>query len=505
MSETHSMLNVVRSTGIALVAGAGLCLPILGHPPVSTQVSTQVSPQVSPHPDAPPAPPNVLFIISDDLSAGALSCYGNRQCTTPAIDALAARGTRYTRAYCQYPVCGPSRASMLAGLYPNTLGIMSNASAQRIAKAMDGHPTLPQYFKQQGYFTARSSKVYHMLIPGDITRGVHGPDHPASWTQRFSFAAPEWRSLGEHEHLSNEKLKTGKDKHYSLGFGTAFYVVQAEGDGSEQIDVQATDKAIEILAREHASPFFLALGLVRPHVPLVAPQRFFDPYSQEDMRLPELMEGDWDDIPERGRPKTAARFGLDTLEKQRKVLSAYYASVAFMDAQVGRVMEALHRLELHKNTIVIFTSDHGYHLGEHEFWQKSSLHEESARVPLIISVPGQAPARCSSLAQLMDLYPTLCDLCGLARPEHLEGKSLSNTLSAPNHVVHEYVYSTFAKAPNTGHLIRTERFAYMRWPDDSEELYDMHADPLQFTNLSQSPAHQELKAGLRQTLKAHLR
>jgi iduronate 2-sulfatase len=450
-------------------------------------------------------PPNVLFIISDDLTATALSCYGNSQCKTPAIDALAERGTRFTRAYCQYSVCGPSRASMMSGLYPETLEIMNNNASSKINKNLGKRATLGQAFKRHNYLSVRVSKIYHMLIPGDITNGVHGADHPGSWTERHSFQAPEWGSVGAHEHLSNETLVTkDKNKHYNLGFGTAFYVVKAEGDGANQIDVQATDKAIEILAREHASPFFLALGLVRPHVPLVAPADYFKPYPEAKMRLPVTPEGDWDDIPLAGRPRTSERSGLDSQGKKRKVLQAYYASVSFMDAQVGRVLKALDDLGLRDNTIVVFTSDHGYHLGEHEFWQKASLHEESARIPLIIAAPGKRPAVCSSLAQLIDLYPTLGEMCGLKVHDHLQGRSLVPTLDDPQARIHEFVHCAGGRQPNVSHLIRTESHAYMAWANGTAELYDMDADPEQFTNLTEAEDSGEVLATLKGHLKSHL-
>ena len=450
-------------------------------------------------------PPNVLFIISDDLTATALSCYGNSQCKTPAIDALAERGTRFTRAYCQYPVCGPSRASMMSGLYPETLEIMNNNASSKIDKNLGERATLGQVFKRANYFSARVSKIYHMLIPGDITRGVHGADHPKSWDERYCFQAPEWKSVGKHEHLSNVKLTTtGKEKHYNLGFGTAFYVVQAKGDGADQIDVQATDKAIELLTREHAMPFFLALGLVRPHVPLVAPASYFEPYPEPKMRLPVIPAGDWDDIPLAGRPKTSERFGLDSQKEKRKVLQAYYASVSFMDAQVGRILAVLDDMGLRDNTIIVFTSDHGYHLGEHEFWQKSSLHEESARIPLIIAAPGKQPAVSSSLAQLMDIYPTLVEMCGLTPPKHLQGRSLAPTLDDPEARIHEFVHCASGRQPKVHHLIRTERHAYMAWANGTAELYDMDDDPEQFTNLAGAEDSEDVLATLQGHLKSHL-
>jgi iduronate 2-sulfatase len=222
------------------------------------------------------------------------------------------------------------------------------------------------------------------------------------------------------------------------------------------------------------------------------------------MRLPATPEDDWEDIPPAGIPKTSTKFGLDSDEKKRKVLQAYYASVSFMDAQVGRVLAALDYMGLRDNTIVVFTSDHGYHLGEHEFWQKSSLHEESARIPLIIAAPGKLPAVCSSLAQLMDLYPTLVEMCGLELPEHLQGRSLAPVLDDPQARIHEFVHCAFGSQPKVNHLIRTERHAYMAWHDGTAELYDMAGDPQQFTNLAEAEDSEEVLATLKGHLKSHL-
>lgn len=444
--------------------------------------------------------PNVLFIISDDLTAEALGCYGNRQCRTPHIDALAGRGVRFTRAYCQFPICGPSRAALMSGMYAESIGVTGNGAASRFTQNLGDRPSWAEHFKDNGYYTARVSKIYHMRIPGDITAGVHGPDHAASWTERFSFQAPEWMTEGEHEHLTDEKLNRDPDKHYRLGFGGAFYVVRGISDGAEQPDVMATNKAVDILESHGGEPFFLAVGLVRPHVPLVAPARYFEPYPSGSIELPMRRDDDWNDIPRAGIPRSSKAIGLaGELEKQRKVLAAYYASVSFMDAQVGRLLDALDRLGLRENTIVIFTSDHGYHLGEHDFWQKMSLHEESARIPLIISMPGKSAATTDSLAQQIDLYPTLSELCDLPVPAHCQGKSLAGVLENPDATVHEAVYSF----KGNGHLVRTDRWAYMAYRDGSQELYDMHNDPQQFTNLFDDPQHAETVAELRKRLADH--
>lgn len=439
--------------------------------------------------------PNVLFIISDDLTAEALACYGNTQCQTPNIDAIAKRGVQFSRAYTQYPVCGPSRAALMSGMYPQSNGVNSNGSANQFTKVMGDRPSMSQHFIQNGYYAASVSKIYHMLIPGNITEGVSGDDHAASWNDRYFFKAPEWMTPGPYEHLTNNKLNKDPNAHYKLGFGGAFYVVRdTDPKGAAQNDVLAADKAIQILRQQSPDkPFFLALGLIRPHVPLVAPEAYHDLYPPSKMILPKKLKGDWDDIPPLGISGNSKKNGLDgKLDSQRKVLSAYYASVTFMDEMVGRVVNELDRLGLRENTIVVFTSDHGYHMGEHDFWQKMSLHEESARIPLIIDAPGikNENVTATSLAQQIDIYPTLADLAGLSIPPHVQGKSLAPALTDLKAKIHKNVYCL----KNDSHLLRTTRYAYMLHKDGTSELYDMKKDPHQFTNLANDPAHKKALA-----------
>ncbi|MFN3153054.1 sulfatase [Bremerella sp.] len=445
--------------------------------------------------------PNVLFIISDDLGSQSLGCYGNEQCHSPSIDALASQGMKFERTYTQYPVCGPSRAALMSGMYAQAIGVTSNGASEKFTKNLGDRPTLAQHFKDNGYYTARVSKIYHMRVPGDITAGVDGPDHAASWTERFNCKAPEQWSEGEHEHLDKGRLKPdpNQDIHYALGYGGAFYVVKTPGDGAEQADTKASAKAIEILeARaKDKQPFFLAVGLVRPHVPLVAPASFFEDYPAEQMTLSKQIDGDWDDIPKAGIVKNSQGSGLDTKLKKQKVLEAYYASVTFMDAQVGKMVAALDRLGLEKNTIVVFTADHGYHLGEHEFWQKMSLHEESTRIPLIVRVPGKDALTTAALSQQIDIYPTLAELCGLSLPEHVQGKSLAAVWSDPAVEIHDDVYTLRNR---NDHLLRTDRWALIRYGNDSVELYDMQNDPQQFHNLAQDAKHAETLAELQSRL-----
>lgn len=427
--------------------------------------------------------PNVLFIIADDLTAEALSCYRKGMANTPAIDELAARGTRYTRAYCQFPVCGPSRASFMSGYYPHGSGTMGYESGRK--QIGPDRLTWTQHFAKHGYHTARVSKIFHMGVPGDIETGSNGADDPNSWHERFNSKGPEWKAKGDSELLENNRAGTKPVKG-----GNTLELVQADGDDLEHADGKTAAKACELLKKYKADgkPFFLAVGFVRPHVPFVAPRKYYEPYPAKDVMLPKKVEGDWDDIPKAGiNYKTSRNLDLDT-EREKKAIAAYFASVAYMDAQVGKVLATLKEQQLDQNTVVIFTSDHGYHLCEHDFWMKVSLMEESARVPLIIAVPGKKPGVCDSFAELVDLYPTISELCGLPIPEHIQGKSVAKTLDDPKHSVRDAAFCVNGNS----FLYRTNRWAYIRHGrngQNGKQLYDMENDPKQYTNLAGEKEH----------------
>ena len=450
---------------------------------------------------------NVLFIISDDLTANALSCYGNTVCSTPNIDAIAARGTRFTRAYCQATYCGPSRASMLSGYYPHATGVLGYKSPR---PQIGDRATWPQHFKNNGYYSARVSKIYHMGVPGGVLLGGDGRDHnkyngaddAASWTERFNSPGPEWKAPGQGETL--ERNPDGKKP---VVGGNTFVVVEADGGDETHSDGMTARKAVELIGQHKDEPFWLGVGFVRPHVPFVAPKTYFPPFLPYDtMILPEKVDGDWDDIPKAGiNYKTSKNMQMD-VRRQKKAMGGYYASVAFMDAQVGKVMAALDSAGLRDSTIVIFTSDHGYHLGEHDFWAKVSLRDESAGVPLIISVPGSKPAVCNSLVELIDLYPTLSKLCGLEVPERLQGKDISSLLDDPTANVRD---AAFSVAPmRKGFLLREDNWAYIQYGEDASggiELFDCEKDPQQYTNLAEAPDFAKVVAGFRQKMSEKLR
>ena len=441
---------------------------------------------------------NVLFIISDDLTATALSCYGNTVCKTPNIDRIAAEGTRFTRAYCQATYCGPSRASLMSGYYPHAIGALGYGNPR---PAIGKRATWAQHFKNAGYHTARVSKIYHMGVPRGIEKGTDGADDAASWSEKFNSKGPEWRAPGK-----GETLEGNPDGKRPVVGGNTFVVVEADGDDLVHSDGRTAKKACELIEQHKDKPFFLGVGFVRPHVPFVAPRPYYAPFPHAKMTLPEKVPGDWDDIPRAGiNYKTSKNMKMN-VPKQKKAVGGYYASVAYMDAQVGKVMAALDKAGLKDKTIVIFTSDHGYHLGEHDFWAKVSLHDESAAVPLIISVPGKKPAVCNSFAELLDLYPTISNLCGLSFPKRVQGEDLSPTLDNPKHEVRD---AAFCVAPSRkAFLLRDDKWAFIQYNEDASggiELFDMHKDPKQYTNLAKKPGFKAVVKSYKAKLSAKLK
>lgn len=451
---------------------------------------------------APAARPNVLLMVSDDLTA-CLANYGNLVCRTPNLDRLAREGVRFERAYCQYPVCGPSRASFMSGLYPNTTKMLGNRKepgAYRITnRELANHPSIGEFLRKNGYFSARVSKIYHMGIPGGIEVGEPGGDDPASWDWAYNVYGPETFSPGQLELLSPKRTH--------MGSNFARVIVPNEHEAT-QTDVLASHQAVAILENRAKSapdkPFFLAVGFVRPHVPLVAPKRLFDLYPEGRMPLPNVPDGDLDDVP---KPAAAMdnmpRYGMNE-EQQRQAIAGYYASVTFMDEQVGRLLAALDRLDQRRNTIVIFTSDHGYNLGEHHCWQKLSLFEESIRVPLLISAPGfqrSAGQTATGLVELLDLYPTIADLIGLKgeAPRILQGTSLRPLLENPGRSdwPKQVAYTV---THQQGESVRTQRWSYHKWGDAGEELYDHQTDPQEYTNLAGKAEHAKTLDEMRTTL-----
>jgi arylsulfatase A-like enzyme len=456
--------------------------------------------------------PNILLIVSDDLNTR-IGPYMNIDKHTPHLDRLADEGVQFTRAYCQYPVCGPSRASFMSGLYPETNGVLNNndqpGSYKKETPALANHPSMAGFFRENGYFTARVSKIYHMGVPGGIERGEPGGDEPESWDYTYNVLAPETLSQGKLELLSP------KNPHYGSNFSRMILSDELE---ETQADYMAASQAIAILENragkipedgtnkqrlKRDAPFFLAVGFVRPHVPLIAPENCFAPYPENEVVLPPLKIGE--NVPEQAlRRQNEKVFGMNELQK-RQTISAYMASVRFMDQQVGRLLNTLDKLNLRDETIVIFLSDHGYNLGEHDCWSKVSLWEGSVRVPLIISVPGYKNnygTSCNTITELLDLYPTLTELCGFSgnEPEILQGKSLAGYLSGKQAKSTEAYAFTVSYQGKDGSL-KTDRWRYTRWGENinqgNEELYDHENDPEEFVNLADNPDFQNVLKEMR--------
>jgi arylsulfatase A-like enzyme len=434
--------------------------------------------------------------MSDDLNS-ALSGFGHPQCKTPRLDALAKRGVRFENMHCQYPVCGSSRASLMTGLYPYTNGMLGNGGNLR--KNLPNVVTLSQLFRNNGYHAGRVSKIYHMGIPFEIIAGTADHDDAPSWDETVNIKAPEQNAPGERTEWSP------KDKS-----SQTFTGVEASTGDLEHADGMAADAAIEFLKQNKDKPFFLGCGFVRPHVPLVAPSKYFDRYDRDTMVAPEVPKGDLEDVPKIIRNyKSIDRYGV-TPELHKGLLEAYYASISYMDEQVGRVLKALDELGLRENTIVIFSSDHGYLLGHHHKFQKQHLFEESTRVPFILSVPWMTKSHghaSNKITELVDLYPTLAELAGLTPPANLQGQSLLPILKNPT--TKEWSKDlAFSISRSGGESIRTSKWRFTHWGFGAkgEELYDLKNDPNEFTNLARDPNYSgrlnQLKARLKTKRKA---
>lgn len=438
------------------------------------------------------AAPNVLLIVCDDLNCD-LACYGHPLVKSPNLDRLAGRGVRFERAYCQYPLCGPSRASFMSGLYPDQTLIHRNAIYLR--EHLPDVQTMSQMFRSAGYFATRIGKIYHYNVPKHI--GTSGHDDPYSWNYTIN---PRGRDVDDEPYIFS--LRPGS-------FGGTLSWLAAEGDDEEQTDGIAATEAEQLLElyAEQRRKFFLAVGLYRPHTPYVAPKKYFDLYPLEEITVPQVPEGYLETLP---RP---ARQSLTRKKEQlhlpddlaRQAIQAYYASITFADAQIGRVLDALDRTGLGDETVVLFTSDHGYHMGEHGHWQKTTLFENAARVPLIIAGPGVTATGASVTfpVEMVDFYPTLAELCNLTPPDSVAGVSLAEALKNPDRRLRESALTQYA----TGYSLRTMRYRYSQWgPEGSAgvELYDHESDPDELHNLAQDPRQAEtvkrLSALLRQRI-----
>ncbi|MHC4540987.1 MAG: sulfatase, partial [Planctomycetota bacterium] len=438
--------------------------------------------------------PDVIFIAIEDI-APLMGCYGHPVVKTPNIDALARRGVVFKRAYCQVAVCNPSRASVSTGLRPETTGVFNNSIDWR-RRIPQGMRTLPEFFRDNGYETVICGKIHHhQRYFNDATeQAQQREDHMWAKTLRARSRGPRKKALAPAA-ARPAWLKEDDYIARSLRWGPTGLADAEQRDGAIAAAVA------EELKAERDRPLFMAVGLHAPHYELRAPDEYFELYPPEKMTLAKNPEDDLADVPhEYSSFNTTDDRWLNDSEK-RQVLAAYYACISYIDACVGVIMNALKQSGRQDNTIVCLWGDHGMHLGEHLLWRKYTLFENAARVPFVMAAPGvaKAGAACNRLVELIDMYPTLADLCGLGVPEGLEGISAKPLLRDPQR---PWKKAAFTSQSARNHSLRTERWRYTEWGGpENAELYDHQRDPGEFNNLAKNPRHSATVAELRQLLK----
>ncbi|MCC9608475.1 sulfatase [Blastopirellula sp. JC732] len=446
---------------------------------------------------------NVLFIAADDMNCD-LGCYGDPLVKTPNLDRLCKMGVRFDAAYCQQPLCGPSRASIMTGLRPDTLDM--HTLNHELRQKNPDVVTLGQMFRNNGYFSARAGKIYHYGNPAQI--GTDGNDDPATWNERYN---PIGIDRSQQEKIT--RYGAGQEKNTNLGISMAWW--DPESADNEHTDGKVADKIVELINEKKGEPFFLAAGFFNPHCPYVAPKKYFDLYPLDQITMPDLEEAkrDLEDVPAMAIQRDAKNwpyyFKDVSVEEARKCKQAYYASISFVDAQVGKLLDALEENDLMDNTVIVFWSDHGYFLGEKGLWYKRKAFERSARMPLIIAAPGlRQGENTAKPVELVDLYPTLADLCGLAPPKNLEGQSLRPLLTDPTGGKWDKpaVTQVWHGRNAWGYSIRTDRYRYTEWLEGKagRELYDHANDPGEVTNLADSTEHAETVAELSRQLQPYV-
>lgn len=436
--------------------------------------------------------PNVLFIMADDLRPE-LGCYGVAGMVTPNLDKLASQSVLFDRAYCQAPLCNPSRSSMLSGHYPTTTQIRDNHGSLE-----DLHPdwvTLPEYFRKHGYSTINVGKIFH-----------GGKNELRSWSDAVLTRVPAGLKLPDEaswQRMLGAESERGEEYNPRL----SDRAVAVTGDGDQLRDYYFLNDGLEALNRYKDQPFFLAVGFSNPHAPPSAPQKYFDLYDPAKMPLPPDFQPRPAEPP--GFPRGSISANTDlfvdrdaTPEEARKMIRAYRAAVSWFDSNVGRLLDELGRLGLAKNTIVVVTTDHGYHLGEKGKWSKmNSLFEVATRVPLIMRVPGAAGDGrvCPRVVELVDLYPTLAQLCGLPPPAGMEGQSFARLLENPDA---KWNFPAYSINKFLDLSVRTEKWRYAVYPSKGGDdmLFDEAKDPHEMTNLANDPGHADVVAEMKALL-----
>ncbi len=412
--------------------------------------------------------PDVLFIAVDDLNHWVGYTGRNEQSKTPNIDRLSAMGVSFTNAHCAAPACNPSRAALMSGMRPNSTACYTNGDLW--TKFIPPGLTMNHIFKDAGYYVAAMGKLMHS--------SANGPARKSAWNEYPKLPVPS---------------NGGADKYHAY-----FEPLPLDLKDEDLGDWHTVDFCIDQLNREHDQPLFLVCGLIKPHLPWAVPRKYYDMFPLDSVKLPPHIEGDLDDIPKAGvrmaKPDgDHARF-LKT-DRWRSAVQSYLATIAYVDMNLGRLLDGLKNSPRHDNTIVVLWGDHGWHLGEKQHWRKFALWEEATRAPLIWYAPGvtQPGTICDAPVDFMSIYPTLCELTGVATPDHVEGRSIKTLLANPEadwkgHALCTHGYKN--------HAVRTDRWRYIQYADGSEELYDHVHDPYEWKNLAGDEAHVATKQKL---------
>jgi iduronate 2-sulfatase len=435
---------------------------------------------------------NVLFIVSDDMNCQ-LGCYGNPAVRSPNIDRLAARGVRFERAYCNYPVCNASRTSFLSGRYPDTTHVFGNATDPRVRLGPE-FQFLPEYFRAHGYYTAGVGKVAHGAFASSVKWDFFA--EPMRGIDEDDVKAAPKKGAAQKKRAAEKKAARKPD-----GGGVPFAWQATANADEDEPDGNVARRVVKLLEQHKDGPFFIAAGFHKPHVPHTAPKKYFHLYPPAKMPLPDEPAGHAKNIPDIAHPPKYFPDLSDT--QKRQIIAHYYAATTFMDAQVGLLLEAMDRLKLWDNTVVVFLGDHGWHHGEHAgFWAKMSVMEESARAPLIVAAPGKKTSAVSSrLVEFVDLFPTLTEMCRLPAAAGVEGTTFAPLLDDPQRPWKKAVFTVVRRPDGLGRAVRTETHTYIEWPNGSAQLYDHTRDAKEFVNLAKDPAHAQTVAELKQLLK----
>ncbi len=421
---------------------------------------------------------NVLFIIVDDLKP-TLGTYGHPLVKTPNIDQLAKSGVQFNNAHCNFAVCGPSRGSFLTGLRPETLGILNNTTP--LQSVLGDKITLPYLFKKNGFETIGIGKTFH----------DKEPDHEdaKAWDAYYKFEPTELGLTGERRNLTNAQTMPW------------CYWQATEGTDDDQEDGLIAKKAVELIKTKRDKPFFLAVGLKKPHDPYVAPKKYFDMYPLADCNPVELPEGY--QLPyEHSLLPWSKEFDKMTDNDQREFLRSYYACTSFMDAQVGRLIDALKESGQLENTLIVFFGDHGYHLGENNWWNKVTVYEQGTRAPFIIAgnAVKKKGVKSEAMFEFIDIYPTMAELMNLQNtPDYLEGKSFAKVVADPELSFKNEVFAVTKRGDMIGHMVKNEDWRYIEWDngENGRELYNQKNDPGEYQNLADNATYDSVMAELK--------